>query len=260
VDIGLEPGVYDVRYEKEPKALRARLEIKEGPHQQIDVASFGPASLEFTRLRGVDTSSEYLLNGRQMVAVSFGMWSGPAAPAVTPAVGVSGATSLVSAGRLVASAEYLRFVREDLALGAGIHAAVDSADSTFTSDAVSLRSRVGLTVPVVLRWNPIRSFTSWHGAEPYLRGTFGPLLAARTAMRTDGGHTVTETTVNATVAGSAGVGADIRVGRSWMAGMSASYLYSGEIKDPGIEPARFKGWEVRFGVGVIFGAGKSVRR
>ncbi len=67
VDIGLEPGVYDVRFERDPRALRGRLEIKEGaaPGARPRRAS-APASLEFTRLRGVDTGPEYLLNGRHM--------------------------------------------------------------------------------------------------------------------------------------------------------------------------------------------------
>ena len=77
VDIGLEPGVYDVRFEREPKALRARLDVKEGPHQVLDLAGFGPASLEFTRLRGVDTEPQYLLNGRHMVGFRLGMWNAP---------------------------------------------------------------------------------------------------------------------------------------------------------------------------------------
>ena len=77
VDIGLEPGGYEVRFEREPKALRARIELKEGPHQVLDLAGFGPASLEFTRLRGIDTSPEYRLNGRHQVGVMVGMWNGP---------------------------------------------------------------------------------------------------------------------------------------------------------------------------------------
>ena len=60
VDIGLEPGMYEVRFEREPKALRARArDSGKGPHQTLDLAGFGPASLEFTRLRGVDTWPEY---------------------------------------------------------------------------------------------------------------------------------------------------------------------------------------------------------
>jgi len=264
VDIGIEPGVYDVRFEKEPKALRSRLEIREGPHQTIDLAGFGAATLEFTRLRGVDTGPEYLLSGRHQVGVMVGMWNGPgedqpvsAAPA-TVAGGYGSA--YVSAGRLAFTTEYLKFVREDLAVGAALHVMLDSAESTSTSNTLTVRDRVGVNLPFVLRWNPVRRLTSFRTVEPYLRGTVGPLIAAHNTVRGIGAAAASETVLNTTVGGSAGAGADIRVGPSWIAGVSASYNFSGDVQEGSVSHGRYTGWEVTFGVARLFGSTKSPRR
>jgi len=268
VDIGIEPGIYDVRFEKEPKALRARLEVKEGPHQTIDLSGFGAASLEFTRLRGVDTGPEFLLNGRHLVGVMFGTWNGPGGDepvsgAPTPFVGAYGGAyggAYVSAGRLAFTTEYLTFVREDLAVGAAMHVMVDSVESTSTVDTLTVRDRVGVNLPFVLRWNPVRHLTSWRTVEPYLRGTFGPLIAAHNTVRGLGAAAVSETVLNTTVGGSAGLGADIRVGPSWIVGVNASYNFSGNVQEVGVNHGRYTGWEMTFGVAKLFGSNRSPRR
>ncbi len=256
VDIGLEPGVYDVRLEREPKALRARLDVREGPRQTLDLAAFGPAALEFTRLRGVDTSPEYVLNGRHMLGLRFGAWSAPGG--VQPATGAPRGFvgDYLSAARLAGTAEYLKFVREDLAVGAAIHVMVDSVESTDSAATASVRDRVGVNFPVVIRWNPVRAFTSWRTVEPYLRGAFGPLLDARSTETV----VTTETVVNATVAGSVGAGAEIRAGRSWTAGVNGSWNFSGEVQELGTHRSRYEGWEVTFGVGMLFGPARSGHR
>jgi hypothetical protein len=260
VDIGLEPGAYEVRYEREPKALRARLDIKEGPHQALDLAAFGPASLEFTRLRGVDLSPEFLLNGRQMVSLAMGTWSGADASSPVSGAPAGFVGSYVSAGRLAGTLEYLKFVREDLAVGAAMHVTVDSAESIDTAEGLSVRDRAGVSFPFVVRWNPIRAFTSWHAVEPYLRVAVGPLLAAHNTVRTTSSGVLTETVLNTTVGGAAGVGADVRLGRSWTAGVTTSYAFSGDIQEIGVNHARYSGWEFTFGVGWLFGSPRTGRR
>jgi hypothetical protein len=258
VDIGLEPGTYEVRFEREPKALRARLDLKEGPHQALDLAGFGPASLEFTRLRGIDVEPQYFLNGRHLVGLRFGVWSGTEAGA--SAVPIAPVGTYVSAGRLAGNIEYLKFVREDLAVGAAVHFMVDSAESTMTSDIVSVRDRVGMSFPLVVRWNPTRAFTSWRAVEPYVRVGVGPLIAGHNSARAGSSTAVSETVVNATVGGSAGGGADIRVGRSWVAGVDAAWNFSGKVQELGMNSARYSGWEVTFGVAMLFGQPKPAHR
>lgn len=259
VDIGLEPGVYDVRFEREPKALRGRLEIKEGPHQVLDLAGFGPARLEFTRLRGVDSGPEYWLNGRHMVGMRLGMWSGSGGAQPVSGAPPAFTGQYLNAGRLAVNLEYLRFVREDLAVGAGLHMMVDTVESTATADTVAVRDRVGVQLPFVVRWNPVRLFTSWRTVEPYLRAGVGPLLGTHNTQRTTGGNTVTETVVNTTVGGSAGGGAQIRIGHSWAAGVDAAWNFSGRVQELGVQRARYAGWEVTFGVARLLGEPKTGR-
>ena len=265
VDIGLEAGVYEVRFEREPRALRGRLDIKDGPHQVLDLSGFGPASLEFTRLRGVDLSSEYVLTGRHQVGVRFGMWSGSGSAHLPVAAPPQLVGSYVSAGSLAFNLEYLKFVRDDLALGGAMHILVDSAEATLSVAGTAVRDRVGVCLPFVVRWNPLRRFTSWRAAEPYVVGTVGPLLAAYNDARlsspaSPGVLVGSETVLDATGGGSLGGGVDIRVGRSWTAGTAASYRFSGVVKTMGAGASRYTGWELTFGIGKLFGANKPAHR
>jgi hypothetical protein len=260
VDIGLEPGVYDVRFEREPKALRGRLELTEGRRQVLDLAGFGPASLEFTRFRGIDYSPEYVLNGRHMVRLHFGTWNAPGGAQPASGAPPSFVGAYVNAGRLAGRAEYVKFVREDLAVGAAVHVMVDSVESTTTGDATAVRDRGAVGFPFVVRWNPIRPFTSWRTVEPYLHAGVGPLLGAYNTERIDGDGTLSETVLDATVGASAGVGADFRGGRSWTAGVNATYNVSGDVQELGVERVRYSGWEVTFGVSLLFGQSRATRR
>ena len=71
-------------------------------------------------------------------------------------------------------------MREDLAVGAAMHIMVDSAESTATADARPCAIASASTLPFVVRWNPVRRFTSWRTVEPYVRGVGRPLDRART--------------------------------------------------------------------------------
>lgn len=262
VDIGLEPGVYDVRFERVPKAWRGRLELKEGPHQLLDVNGFGPASLEFTRLRGIDTTPEYRLDGRHQAGVMVGMWDGPpgtpsAGGSPTPFIGAR-----VSAGQLSATMEYLKFVRDDLALGAALHVMVDSLEASSSTASLAVRDRFGVTLPFVIRWNPIRRLTSWRAAEPYVQGAIGPLFGAHNTVQTSitSATAASDTVVSATVGGSGGAGLDIRVGRSWITGVRAAYNFSGTVQELGVSRARYSGWEVTLGIARLFGSTRVARR
>jgi hypothetical protein len=260
VDIGLDPGVYDVRFEREPSALRGRLEVKDGPHQVVELSRFGPARLEFTRLRGVDLSPEYSLNGRHMVGMRFGTWSGSGRSETVSGAPAGFTGAYVNAGRLAFDVEYLKFVREGLAFGTSMHVMIDSAEATATDEATTVRDRVGVNLPFVVRWNPLRSFVSWRTVEPYVRGAVGPVIGAHnTERRTTSGASTTETVMNSTIGGSIGGGADIRVGRSWVAGVNASWNFSGWVQEVGSERTRYAGWQVTFGVARLFGQPKSSR-
>ena len=63
--------------------------------------------------------------------------------------------------------------------------------------------------------------------------------------------------MNTTVGGSAGGGGDIRVGRSWVAGVDAAWNFSGEVRELGVERSRYSGWEMTFGVAMLFGQAKT---
>ena len=253
VDIGLEPGAYEVRFEREPRALRGRLDLKEGTHQVLDLSGFGPASIEFTRLRGVDTGPKYLLNGRHALGVRLGMWSGTDSPALVSGAPPGFTGEYVNAGRLAVNFEYRKYVREDMAVGAAMHVMVDSAEAIVTARELAVRDRVGVNFPFVVRWNPVRQFTSWRTVEPYVRVAVGPLIGAHNNQRTVGGILVSETVMNTTVGGSLGAGADIRVSRSWLAGVDAAWNFGGAVQEVGVQQSKYAGWEVTFGLAVLLG-------
>jgi hypothetical protein len=75
IELGLEPGEYDVHFEHEPALLRSRIALAEGQHLVLDRGGFRPARRVPTRRRGrIDDAmlSPYLLDGRSRCEMRFG--------------------------------------------------------------------------------------------------------------------------------------------------------------------------------------------
>lgn len=153
-------------------------------------------------------------------------------------------------GSLASTFELLRFVREGVAVGVAVHPLVAAVDASTDSTGTVSNNRVGVGIPFLVRWYPIRRATRRHGLEPYIGAGFGPLVGADVTMFSGG--TTSDAGVKATVAGLAQVGIDFRVGRVVL-GASGGYNWSGRVPNRDSSFTRYSGAEVSFGIGIVMG-------
>ena len=250
VEVGLEAGNYDVRFEREKTARRAKVEIKAGMHPELDPSTFGPASVEFTRLRGYDGRIGDVMNGRFLVGMHFGMWSNPNDQTVSTPLEKTAFHADV--GSLTSTFELLRFVREDVAVGIAVHPMVAQVDASTSSAGTVSNNRVGVGIPFMGRWYPTRRITRRRGLEPWVGAGFGPLIGADVTTFS-AGTLVSDAGVKATVAGLLQAGIDFRVGSHVVLGASGGYNWSGRVVNRNGSRTRYTGSEVSFGIGIVLG-------
>src|SRR5262245_3042773 len=80
IELGVEPGAYEIRLEIEKRSLLAKATVADGVHVTVEQAQFGPVTVEATHKRGDDHEAPPLaVNGRNRIALRWGMWNTPGA-------------------------------------------------------------------------------------------------------------------------------------------------------------------------------------
>jgi hypothetical protein len=120
VEIGLEPGKYEIHYEQEPQILASTLTLAEGERRALNREAFSPASKTHTQRRGPDPEEKpsepesLKLLGR----TRFDIWGGFSGTGVSVNDNTQGDTVDVSGASFGMS--FAHWVREDLALEVGV--------------------------------------------------------------------------------------------------------------------------------------------
>ena len=237
VEIGVEPGAYEIRLERAKASMTATTRVLDGSSVTMEARQFGPAALEPTRSRGdVEAAAQYAVAGRHRIDLVLG--------GASMGVGPQGVTTL-SAG-VLAGIQYTTFAREDLALTFGVigHA----AEASTISPGVATRGAAFMLLPVGVRWNP---FTSHHPSsqlKPFVGATIGPAFGvAESTVRNSYGTTVevSQTTVGGDVVG----GVDFHFGRPCSISMTGGYNWVGLHNN-------FGGPEFTVSFGFLWGKGR----
>src|SRR5262245_31515927 len=74
VALGVEPGVYEVRVEREKTALVGKVHVADGGQQVIDRSHVNPTTVEPTRSRGAVDVLPYAVSGRNRLELRLGVW------------------------------------------------------------------------------------------------------------------------------------------------------------------------------------------
>lgn len=252
VEIGLEPGAYDVRFERDKTARRAHVEIEGGRQVLLDPAAFGAAKVEFTRLRGYDGPRDDLVSGRYLLGFQMGMWNN-ANPPVVPAPTSPSTTAHASLTSLSGGVQLLRFLREDFAVGIGLHPMLATLDSTSEEGSSVSNSRMAMSLPFIARWSPIRRISTRHAVVPYIGVKFGPMFGADVTSVT-GTTEYVDAGVKTSVGGLLEAGADVRVSRAWVVGVSGGYNWSGRFPNRNGSRSRYAGAEFSATFGLLLGS------
>lgn len=154
VELGLEPGIYDVWLDRDRSAFSVRAQAAPGNRAPIDMRRFAPAAAEQTRRRGGD--SNFAVAGRTRVAFENGLWGDRGF------VNVAGRRFDIFGGVQVA-----RFLSEAFAVTAGFEAYGAEADIDVFG---------GIAVPLTVQWNPAGS--SARRLKPFV--SLGGILVSRT--------------------------------------------------------------------------------
>jgi len=169
VELGLEPGTYDVRVERERQSLSTRVRIAEGGRHVLDARQLSVAPVEATRRRGDANRYEYTpppfqMNGRQRVSGDAGMW-GNRGMSVSPTLIASDSTGGI---------QYAIFAHENLAVTVGI-----SGFSGYITSATI--SGTGAAVPIGVEWNPIPGRWAERRIKPWV--TFGAMPVTASVIK-----------------------------------------------------------------------------
>jgi Caspase domain/Outer membrane protein beta-barrel domain len=228
VELGLEPGAYEVRLERGQALLAARTQVAEGGRVVLDGTQFRLTTPEATRRRGIETPS-FAVAGRNRIEARLRMPS--------------------SAGG--AGLEYARYVREDVAVTLGLDASHGTSTLAGTSTILAL--------PVGVRWNPMKGDLSHRALKPYLAAGIGPVFGSFTGSTVAGGLVFTGSSAT-TFEAQLGVGADIHVAHSWSVGLAGTYNWMGDFPESvGGRRSYGRGFQLGVGIGWLFGRGYGPR-
>ena len=252
IEIGLGAGEYEVRIQRPAAAMLARLTVRDAQRVELTLDQFTPTTLEPTRRRGAPPI--FAVAGRNRVEFRLGMWRGTGEPEAPPKF-AAGAQTIDLRGGF----QYTRFLRENLAATLSFDVLSAQADVVMF-DGISLtgtsrqRSEI-VSIPVGLRWNPLRGDLRTKPVKPYLAASLGPVIGAHTGGSIDETTVFAGTRVAMTVGGFLGGGVDMLVGRHWSLGVSAGYNWIADFSQTIGTRKNYSGVDVGIGIGWMWGKG-----
>ena len=249
VELGLEPGRYEMRVERKQVLLAGKVALVNGARHVVDAAQLHVTAGEPTRRRGYQPPP-YAVAGRNRFEVLVGM---------APGAGRTDGTATVVAGvdnsNLLAGLQYTRWFNEKLAFTATFNSVAGPTGSQVSPTGTVAGSSSVTTLGIGARWNPLRGDWRRQSAKPYLSASVGPVFG-----RNDG-VTVTRQSVHAgsyteTAAGGlVGGGVDVHAGRHWSFGVEAGYHWMSNFSQPVGAIRNYSGFQLAGSFGWVFGKG-----
>ena len=263
VELAVEPGIYEVRVEREKGSVTARAEVVDGARVAIDPRQFGPVAMEPTRRRG--DSTRYAVAGRNRIEMRLGSWRVHGPPVPVHAVTSPGATVFFgeivdvqgdSAASAFGGFAYTRFVRENLAATVAVDGVGVSSDASASGKTLWTGTAAALAIPVGIRWNPLRGDHTTQAFKPFVAAAIGPVVRLANRSVVLGRAVSAESTARTRVGGQLGGSIDVFAGRSFSLGTSVTYNVMSNFPERDGVWRNFNGVQAAFGIGWVFGKGK----
>ncbi len=245
VELGLEPGSYDVRLDREKTSMIAKTKIDDGSRVTLEARQFGVAPLEPTRQRGDHQPKNPLaVSGRNRVELHFGGHAS-AQPAIT---------SGISAGGFVAGIGFTHWAREDIGLYFSILATGAELGSSVSPGAVFSGATGMVSIPIGVKWNPfVRQMPP--AIKPYLAASIGPVIGSSAGSFIGNGTVSNGEFAAVTAGGLIGGGVDFHMGRPFSIGITAGYNWMSDFSRPIGSRDNYSGAEIGITFGFLFGKG-----
>jgi hypothetical protein len=250
IELGLEPGRYDVYVEREAAALLARAEVAEGARVALAPGQFSPTRPEQTRRRGFDPPG-VLVSGRNRLDAGIGLWD----------KGSTDASGAVFAGTdeggLLAGMRYTRFFTEDLAVSAGLDVASGPSGAVVMNPDVFAGDSTVFMLPVTAHWDPLHSRAAW---RPHLSAGLGPVFGTVSGTSVSASRVVAGSHTEVSLGGDLGAGVDVHLGGSVSLGLDAGYRWMVDFAEPVGARDNYSGFTLALRLGWVFGKGDAMRR
>jgi hypothetical protein len=246
VALGVEPGNYEVRVEREKTALLARTTVGDGTRLVIDRTQFGPTTLAPTRTRGDVPVMPYAVEGRNRLDLRFGMFR----------AGASGTASHgISSGEAVGGLQYMRYVRENVAVTLNMEGTELQAGSAIGPEGPFTGVTGLFAMPVGVRWNPFTFGGRTDAIKPFIAGGVGPVIGETLGTFAANGTVLSGSRTAATIGGYVRAGADFHLGRSFVLGVDSGYNWMADFAQPVGLKNNYSGFGFNVGLGWLFGRG-----
>jgi hypothetical protein len=242
VALGVEPGAYEVRVEREKAALLAKVSVTDGGRVVVDRAQFDPTTVEMTRSRGSADVLPFAVAGRHRLALRLGMWRTGENAASTPLVGTDD---------VVGGLQYTRYLKENLS----ITFAIEGLESQIGDGSVSTVA----VFPVAVRWNPFSFGRQNDGIKPFFSAGVGPVIGESISGYSGYGYLSGNDRTSATVGSFLRAGADFHFARSFAIGADAGYNWLADFDQPVGGRKNYSGFNMSLSIGWLFGSGTAAR-
>jgi hypothetical protein len=249
VELGLEPGVYDVQVERAAAVLVAKPALADGARVVLDGGQLTPTTREATQVRGGPKGPPLAVAGRNRLDLRFGMFEPTA-----------GADSVVVAGEAVSvlgGLRYTRFLQESLALTIGVHTLGATSGTSVSAAGVNAGDSVVSAVPLGVRWNPLPGDQRMRAVKPWLDASLGPVIGASSGTSVGARGTYAGDSVEVTLGGLVGAGVDFHLSRGFSLGLSGGYQWMDDFSQPVGGRVDYSGFELALNIGWLFGAGSA---
>jgi uncharacterized caspase-like protein len=248
IELGVEPGAYEVRIEQPRRSVVATTQVADGATVVLDARHFGPAAAEATRARGTPDVGKFDVVGRNRIALRVGMWHVP------------GATETITAGigamSVSGGLQYTRYLRERLAMTFGVQGLEAGAGAAAGSQGAFTGVATVASIPIGVRWNPFKSIPHDDPVKPFVTASIGPVIGESLGSFAGRSGAFSGVLTQGTVGGNLGAGVDFHVARSFSIGVGGGYNWMADFPQPVGVRDNYSGPELGFSLGVLFGKGR----
>ena len=246
VELGVEPGDYDVRLERPKASMTAKARVADGAAVTLEPRQFGAAALEPTRSRGTD-GSRFAVAGRHRVELVLG--------------GLTDEDLRTTATSPVTGLQYTAFAREDLAFAVAVTRRSADGFETVTMQGEGFEVTASGTASLMsalagVRWNPFTSRQPSLQIKPFVAASVGPVFGRSTETFVGQDRVTSDSVVETTIGGDVFGGVDFHVARAFSLSMSGGYNWMRDFSRSLGASDNHSGPEFRITFGLLFGKGR----
>ncbi|HEY2431505.1 MAG TPA: caspase family protein [Vicinamibacterales bacterium] len=252
INLGVEPGAYEVRLDRDKQSMLAKTRVEDGGTVTLEPKQFGQVTLEATKKRGDSVPPvKFAVNGRYRIEVTVGGAHGLDASNTPSGVLVYSTNTALIVGGL----QFTTFMREGLALTVGADARTGSADSTVSAHSMSASHTSLVAVPIGVRWNPFTSNRPSSAVKPFIGATLGPVFGSTSQSVVASGVVSSSNSTHSTVGGDVLAGADFHIVRWLSFDVNGGYNWMANFDEPGLR-GNHNGAKFTVSFGFLWGHGR----